>query len=197
MKSHSRINQNQIVNFALVILTGWCVCLYLTYLSLNFDITKFYYFPFLILLTSTLIFLWPFKHFYASYRYEIIYSIIKSCFPFGNILLYNLGPLGVTYRDFIIAECFISLIIPLLNFNKAICLFMCTKCKEYNINDSCKQFNGYLSLFISVIPYFLRVSQCLNKYHYTKKKVFLLNLIKNSFGILLAIFFWFYVNGTF
>lgn len=86
MKSHSRINQNQIINFALVILTAWIVCLFFTYLCLAFDITKYYYFPLLILITSVMIMFWPFKHFYAGYRYEILFSLFKTFFPFGKYL---------------------------------------------------------------------------------------------------------------
>ena len=86
MKSYSRINQYQIINFAIVFFTLWAIFLYLTYLSLTFDISKIYLFPLLILLTTVLVFIWPFSHFYGDYRFEILFSIFKCFFPFGKFV---------------------------------------------------------------------------------------------------------------
>ena len=88
MKSHSRINQNQIINFALVIFTLWIICLYFTYLALAFNIIKFYYFPFIIVVTSVAVIILPYKTLYWSYRYEILFSILKCFFPFGIFIFF-------------------------------------------------------------------------------------------------------------
>jgi len=194
MKSFSRINQNHINIFALVLMTLFCLCFFLHYLSLSFDLDNYYIFPLIILVLTTLLFAWPFKHFYSSYRFEIFFSMLKSCFPFGNYINLIIGPYGVTYRDFIIAECLISLSVPFQSFQKAVCLFTCTKCREYNVSDGCSMLNGYFSLFISAFPYFIRILQCYNKYYYTGRNIFVMNMVKNLFGIILSISLWLYVN---
>jgi len=83
--SYSSLNYRQIINFGLVVFTYWCVCLTLTYISLNYGVTPFYIYPISVLVVSLLILIWPFQNFYYAYRYQIFVSTLKCLLPFGNV----------------------------------------------------------------------------------------------------------------
>ena len=95
------------------------------------------------------------------------------------------------------AEVLLSIIIPFQSFAEAICLSFCESCKELNVGQECLMFENYYALVLNVFPYLLRFLQCINKFYYSGKKIFLLNTIKHFVGIIYCFFVWLYFNGKY
>ena len=163
------------------------------FLLLNFwfvesQLIPLYIFPIVIIVLILLFVIWPFHCFYLTFRLAIWKTIINNFFPYGAQ--------SVKFRDFMFGDVLTSMTRPLNNFALGICLITCKDCMTENQRIGCVR-NNIAGLIILLLPFIIRLLQCLNRYYYTKMAwPNLANALKYSCGIVFTYISWEYSSSN-
>ena len=183
----SRLGPLELFQNAFMMLAIWMIILLLMKLSLNFDFFGGQYALFALLLNGLLvIFLFlPFHIMYYSFRKGIVKVLIRNFFPFGRNT--------VRFKDFLFGDILTSLNKPFASLLLSYCLMSCTDCEKTNERSSECNRETIPSLIVLFYPFFIRFTQCINRYYYTRQKwPHLGNTIKYVGGLSNAICAWLY-----
>ena len=192
----SRLGPSELFQNAFMMLAVWMIILLLMKLSLSFDFFGGQYTLFALLLNGFLvIFLFlPFHVMYYSFRRGIVNVLIRNFFPFGKNT--------VRFKDFLFGDILTSLNKPFASLLLSYCLMSCILCEENN-NRLNNEYNRETvpCLIVLFYPFFIRFTQCINRYYYTRQKwPHLGNTMKYVGGLSNAICTWLYSryknNGT-
>jgi len=138
----------------------------------GFDID---YHPLILFAVFLLFLIMPFNIFYRPTRYWFIMSILR---------LVSAPFLEVHFRDFFIGDQLCSLVYLLLCIQYTLCVYIPS-------GDSlflCNQKTGGLSIFISMLPYWFRLLQCVRRYRDLRDPNHIINVFKYLAGICVSLF---------
>ena len=182
----SRLGPSELFQNAFMMLAIWMIILLLMILSLNFNFFSGQFALFALLLNGFLvIFLFlPFHIMYYSFRKGIVKVLIRNFFPFGRNT--------VRFKDFLFGDILTSLNKPFASLMLSYCLMACTDCEDENKRRECNR-ETISCLIVLFYPFFIRFTQCINRYYYTRQKwPHLGNTLKYVGGLSNAICTWFY-----
>ena len=182
-----RLGPGEMFQNALLMLSVWLVLVILTILTLNFKFFGREYSLFTLILNCLLIifFFFPFHCMYYSFRQGIIVTLIRNLFPFGKNT--------VRFKDFLFGDILTSLNKPFTSLILSFCLLSCKTCRAENVRISECNRDTIPCFIILLYPFFIRLTQCINRYYYTKMAwPHLGNTIKYIGGLLNVIFTWVY-----
>ena len=186
----NRLNTVQFLKGGLFMFSVWLICLFFHKLTISFEFFGKIYsvFPLIILCFIFIFIFLPFRCLYINFRKGLINVLFKNFFP--------LGKNGVKFADFLFGDILTSLNKAFVNFILAVCLLTCEECKKHNTRDkkftSCDR-NSIACLIVSFYPFFIRFTQCINRYYYTREAwPHLGNTLKYVGGLSNAICAWYY-----
>lgn len=183
----SRLGPSELFQNGFMMLAIWMIILLLMKLSLNFNYFGGQYALFSLILNGLLVvFLFlPFHIMYYSFRKGIVKVLIRNFFPFGKNT--------VRFKDFLFGDILTSLNKPFTSLLLGYCLMSCTDCEKDNKrSDDCNR-DTIPCLIVLFYPFFIRFTQCINRYYYTRQKwPHLGNTLKYVGGLSNAICGWLY-----
>lgn len=190
VEPQNRLGHVEMYQNGLALLSMWSLLLLLTKLSLMYGLFdgKFFIFPLACLLFTSLFFLFPFHCSYLEFRKGILITLFRNFFP--------LSKNSVRFRDFVFGDVLTSLNKPFTNVVISFCLFACSECREKNENlNGCNR-SSIGSLIVLFYPFFIRFTQCINRFYFTREAwPHLGNSLKYIGGMSNAIFGWLYANN--
>lgn len=143
------------------------------------NMSLFSFFLFILLLI-----LWvnPFRCCYRSIRFELLRTLAHIVIaPFGK----------VEFRHFFMADILTSLVKPLVDIRYCFCYFILTSCWLRDADNGCFSSENrslqITDLIITMLPYWFRFAQCLNKFHYTRLTPHLINAGKYFFSLMIPV----------
>ena len=187
----NRLGHYEIFQLGLCLLSIWSIFLLITKVTLTFNLFNgnYYYFALSNLLIIFVLFIFPLHCSYLEFRKGIFLTLVRNLFPFTKN--------SVRFRDFVFGDIVTSINKPLASLILSLCLFSCEQCKEENIRSSYCNRNTVACLFVLFYPFFIRFTQCLNRYIYTREAwPHLGNCLKYIGGMSNAIFGWIYANNS-
>ena len=116
-------------------------------------------FPLLMNLSLVILLLLPFQIIYFNCRKGLVRVIIGCLFPIGKNT--------VRFKHFIFGDVLITLADPFKNLILGYCLMVCTECYLFNTRGPCNR-ESIPCWIISVYPQFIRFTQCINKFYYSR-----------------------------
>ena len=116
-------------------------------------------FPLLMNLSLVILLLLPFQIIYFNSRKGLVRVIIGCLFPIGKNT--------VRFKHFIFGDVLITLADPFKNLILGYCLMVCTECYLFNTRGPCNR-ESIPCWIISVYPQFIRFTQCINKFYYSR-----------------------------
>ena len=182
-----RLGPGEMFQNGLLMLSVWLILIILTKLTLNFKFFGSEYSLFSLILNCLLIifFFFPFHCMYYSFRQGIIVTLIRNLFPFGKNT--------VRFKDFLFGDILTSLNKPFTSLILSFCLLSCRTCRAENVRISDCNRDTIPCFIILLYPFFIRLTQCINRYYYTRMAwPHLGNTIKYVGGLLNVIFTWLY-----
>ena len=182
-----RLGPGEMFQNGLLMLSVWLILIILTKLTLNFKFFGSEYSLFSLILNCLLIifFFFPFHCMYYSFRQGIIVTLIRNLFPFGKNT--------VRFKDFLFGDILTSLNKPFTSLILSFCLLSCRTCRAENVRISDCNRDTIPCFIILLYPFFIRLTQCINRYYYTRMAwPHLGNTIKYIGGLLNVIFTWIY-----
>ena len=185
----ARLGSSELFQNAFMMLAIWMIILLLMILSLNYDFFGGQYALFALLLNGFLvIFLFlPFHIMYYSFRKGIVKVLIRNFFPFGRST--------VRFKDFLFGDILTSLNKPFASLLLSYCLMSCTDCETKNVRSTECTRETIPCLIVLFYPFFIRFTQCINRYYYTRQKwPHLGNTLKYVGGLSNAICAWLYAR---
>ena len=187
----ARLGPSELFQNAFMMLAVWMILLLLMKLSLSFNFFGGQYTLFSLLLNGFLvIFLFlPFHIMYYIFRKGIVKVLIRNFFPFGRNT--------VRFKDFLFGDILTSLNKPFASLLLSYCLMSCYQCEEKNNRkkEDNTEYNRetYPCLIVLFYPFFIRFTQCINRYYYTRQKwPHLGNTMKYVGGLSNAVCTWLY-----
>ena len=184
----ARLGPTELFQNAFMMLAIYMVILLLMKLSLNFDFFGGQYGLFALIINGFfVIFLFlPFHIMYYSFRKGIVKVLIRNFFPIGRNT--------VRFKDFLFGDILTSLNKPFTSLLLSYCLMSCTDCEsEYKRNEKECNRDTIPCLIVLFYPFFIRFTQCINRYYYTRQKwPHLGNTLKYVGGLSNAICGWIY-----
>lgn len=144
--------------------TIWIMCALGEVLSIKnfmraFDNYRIAGFSLILIVALLLIIINPLKYLYREFRFEFLYSLYQNIIaPFGY----------VRFKDFFLGDILTSAVKPLIDFYFIGCFFSTDSWKNPQIGDICKADNKTI-LLITLIPYWIRFWQCINRFYFTKQ----------------------------
>ena len=182
-----RLGPGEIFQNGLLMLSVWLILIILAKLTINFRFFDSEYSLFSLILNCLLIvfFFFPFHCMYYSFRQGIIVTFIRNLFPFGKNT--------VRFKDFLFGDILTSLNKPFTSLILSFCLLSCRTCRAENIRISECNRDTIPCFIILLYPFFIRLTQCINRYYYTRMAwPHLGNTVKYIGGLLNVIFTWVY-----
>ena len=182
-----RLGPGEMFQNGLLMLSVWLILIILAKLTINFKFFGSEYSLFSLILNCLLIvfFFFPFHCMYYSFRQGIIVTLIRNLFPFGKNT--------VRFRDFLFGDILTSLNKPFTSLLLSFCLLSCRTCRAENIRISDCNRDTIPCFIILLYPFFIRLTQCINRYYYTRMAwPHLGNTVKYIGGLLNVIFTWVY-----
>ena len=182
-----RLGPGEMFQNGLLMLSVWLILIILAKLTINFRFFDSEYSLFSLILNCLLIvfFFFPFHCMYYSFRQGIIVTFIRNLFPFGKNT--------VRFKDFLFGDILTSLNKPFTSLILSFCLLSCRTCRAENIRISECNRDTIPCFIILLYPFFIRLTQCINRYYYTRMAwPHLGNTIKYIGGLLNVIFTWIY-----
>jgi hypothetical protein len=159
-----------------ILLLGYRISL--TYFYSEFT-GKFFVFSVTVVGLMIIFYFFPFHTQFYRFRVCLIKVLLRSFFPFGED--------GVKFRDFIFGDIMCSILKPIATLTLTFCLFYCLPCREENNRLYCKRKN-HATYVLQVIPYLIRMCQCINRFYYTKMAFpHLANTFKYLTGIIMIL----------
>ena len=116
-------------------------------------------FPLLMNLSLVILLLLPFQIIYFNCRKGLVRVIIGCLFPIGKNT--------VRFKHFIFGDVLITLADPFKNLILGYCLMVCSECYLFNTRGPCNR-ESIPCWIISVYPQFIRFTQCVNKFYYSR-----------------------------
>lgn len=154
----------------MLLLTVWCLLLIFIFSSVHFELfSERYNFlvSWLIIALMLLFLIWPFHCLYLTLRKSILLTLINNLFPFGKKFIDSLGKTAVKFRDFMFGDMLTSLTRPFQNLYFTVCYSFCSNCVlESDYSSSCTR-TDITPLILTLVPYFIRLFQCINRFYYT------------------------------
>ena len=184
----ARLGPSELLQNAFMMLAIWMIILLLMKLSLNFDFFGGQYALFALILNGFLvIFLFlPFHIMYYSFRKGIVKVLIRNFFPIGRNT--------VRFKDFLFGDILTSLNKPFASLIVSYCLMSCTDCEKEHKRKNCTR-ETIPCLIVLFYPFFIRFTQCINRYYYTRQKwPHLGNTMKYVGGLSNAVGAWLYAR---
>jgi hypothetical protein len=157
----NKITPNQIFEIVAGLAALWMFYFMMMKLCLKFGLFggEYTLFPLLMNLSLVVILLLPFHIVYFNCRKGLVRVIIGCIFPIGKNT--------VRFKHFILGDIFITLAEPFKNLILGYCLMVCSQCYSFNIRGPCNR-ESIPCWIISVYPQFIRFTQCLNKFYYSR-----------------------------
>ena len=183
----ARLGDSELFQNGFMMLAIWMVILLLMKFSLNFGLFGGHFALFALLINGFLvIFLFlPFHIMYYSFRKGIVKVLIRNFFP--------LGKTTVRFKDFLFGDILTSLNKPFASLLVSYCLMSCIDCQKTNERPSECNRETIPCLIVLFYPFFIRFTQCINRYYYTRQKwPHLGNTLKYVGGLSNAICAWLY-----
>ena len=183
----ARLGPDELFQNGFMMLAIWMIILLLMKLSLNFGFFGGQFALFALILNALLVvFLFlPFHIMYYSFRKGIVKVLIRNFFPIGKNT--------VRFKDFLFGDILTSLNKPFTSLLLGYCLMSCIDCEAQNKrSDDCNR-DTIPCLIVLFYPFFIRFTQCINRYYYTRQKwPHLGNTLKYVGGLSNAICGWLY-----
>ena len=160
----SRLGPSELFQNAFMMLAIWMIILLLMKISLTLNYFGGHFALFALLLNALfIIFLFlPFHIMYYSFRKGIVKVLIRNLFPFGRNT--------VRFKDFLFGDILTSLNKPFATLLLSYCLMSCTNCEYNNGRSSDCNRETIPCLIVLFYPFFIRFTQCINRYYYTRQK---------------------------
>jgi len=139
----------------------WMFFFVMMKLSLKFDLFggEYTLFPLLMNLSLVVLLLVPFQIIYFNCRKGLIRVIIGCLFPIGKNT--------VRFKHFVFGDILITLADPFKNLILGYCLMVCSECYLFNTRGPCNR-ESIPCWVISVYPQFIRFTQSINKFYYSR-----------------------------
>ena len=183
----ARLGSSEMFKNGLMMLTVWMIIILMFRLALNFGFfyNKFTLFALLINLFLVVFLFLPFHILYYSFRKGVIKVLIRNFFPIGKNT--------VRFKDFLFGDILTSLNKPFASLILGYCLMRCQECEtEVKRISECNR-ETVPCLIVLFYPFFIRFTQCINRYYYTRQKwPHLGNTLKYVGGLSNAICAWLY-----
>ena len=157
----NKLDLNNVFQYTLGLAAVWMILFVLTKLALKFDLFGGQYTLFPLIMSTLLVcalFL-PFHALYLGLRRGILTTLIRNMFPFGKNT--------VRFKDFFLGNTLCSLADPFKNLMMGYCLMVCRDCYLNNARGPCNR-DTIPCLIIGIYPLFIRLTQCMNKFYYTR-----------------------------
>ena len=116
-------------------------------------------FPLLMNLSLVVILLLPFHIINYTFRKGLVKVIIRCLFPIGKNT--------VRFKDFVFGDILITLAEPFKTLILGYCLMVCSECYLSNTRGPCNK-ESIPCWIISVYPQFIRFTQCINKFYFSR-----------------------------
>ena len=116
-------------------------------------------FPLLMNLSLVVILLLPFHIINYTFRKGLVKVIIRCLFPIGKNT--------VRFKDFVFGDILITLAEPFKTLILGYCLMVCSECYLSNTRGPCNK-ESIPFWIISVYPQFIRFTQCINKFYFSR-----------------------------
>ena len=160
----TRLGPQELFQNSFMMLAVWMVILLLMKLSISFNLFGGHYALYALILNGLLvIFLFlPFHIMYYRFRKDIVKVFIRDLFPIGKNT--------VRFKDFLLADILTSLNKPLCSLLLGYCLMLCTDCEATNKRSSDCNRDTIPCLIVLLYPLWIRLTQCLNRYYYTRQE---------------------------
>ena len=157
----SKIDLFNIFQLVLGLTATWMILFVMSKLASKFYLFggEYTLFPLIMNTILVVILFLPFHALYLSLRKGILTTLIRNIFPFGKNT--------VRFKDFMLGNILTSLSDPFKNLVMGYCLMACRDCYLGNVRGPCNR-DTIPCLLIGVYPTFIRWTQCLNKFYYTK-----------------------------
>jgi hypothetical protein len=184
----ARLGPSELFQNGFMMLAIWMLILLLMKMTIIFDFFGGKYALFALILNGLLvIFLFlPFHIMYHSFRKGTVKVLIRNLFPIGRNT--------VRFKDFLFGDILTSLNKPFASLILGYCLMSCLDCEVNNErNKSICNRETIPCLIVLFYPFFIRFTQCINRYYYTRQKwPHLGNTFKYVGGLSNAICAWLY-----
>ena len=157
----SKIDLFNIFQLTLGLAATWMILFVMAKLASKFSLFggEYTLFPLIMNTILVVILFLPFHALYLSLRKGILTTLIRNIFPFGKNT--------VRFKDFMLGNILTSLADPFKNLIMGYCLMICRDCYLNNKRGSCNR-DTIPCLLIGIYPTFIRWTQCMNKFYYTK-----------------------------
>ena len=157
----NKIKPNGVFEVVAGLAALWMFCFVMMKLCLKFGLFggEYTLFPLLINLSLVVLLLLPFQTIYFNCRKGLIKVIVGCLFPIGKNT--------VRFKHFIFGDVLITLADPFKNLILGYCLMVCSECYLFNTRGPCNR-ESIPCWIISVYPQFIRFSQCVNKFYYSR-----------------------------
>jgi hypothetical protein len=158
-----KLNQYQLYKIFMLLITVWLVAVLCEVLSIKGFISvpgdNSETWPTFILINLMVgMMVNPFDIWYKAFRYELLYSLYQNIIaPFGV----------VRFKDFFVGDVLTSLVRPLQDIYFTGCFFITDEWQSMSASNKCKP-NFKIVLIVSLIPYYIRFWQCINRFYFTK-----------------------------
>ena len=183
----ARLGSSELFQNGFMMLAIWMIILLLMKLSLSYNLFggQFAFFALLINGFFIIFLFLPFHIMYYSFRKGIVKVLIRNLFPFGRNT--------VRFKDFLFGDILTSLNKPFASLLLSYCLMSCTNCEYNNGRSSDCNRETISCLIVLFYPFFIRFTQCINRYYYTRQKwPHLGNTMKYVGGLSNAVCAWLY-----
>ena len=157
----NKINPNGVFETVAGLAALWMFFFVMMKLSLKFGLFggEYTLFPLLMNLSLVVLLLLPFQIIYFNSRKGLVRVIIRCLFPIGKN--------NVRFKHFIFGDVLITLADPFKNLILGYCLMVCSECYLFNSRGPCNR-ESIPCWIISVYPQFIRFTQCVNKFYYSR-----------------------------
>lgn len=157
----NKINPNAIFETVAGLAALWMFFFVMMKLCLKFGLFggEYTLFPLLMNLSLVILLLLPFQIINFNCRRGLIRVIIGCIFPIGKNT--------VRFKHFVFGDVLITLADPFKNLILGYCLMVCSECYLFNTRGPCNR-ESIPCWIISVYPQFVRFTQCINKFYYSR-----------------------------
>ena len=157
----NKIKPNGVFEVVAGLAALWMFFFVMMKLSLKFGLFggEYTLFPLLMNLSLVVLLLLPFQIIYFNSRKGLVRVIIRCLFPIGKNT--------VRFKHFIFGDVLITLADPFKNLILGYCLMVCSECYLFNSRGPCNR-ESIPCWIISVYPQFIRFTQCVNKFYYSR-----------------------------
>ena len=157
----NKINPNAIFETVAGLAALWMFFFVMMKLCLKFGLFggEYTLFPLLMNLSLVILLLLPFQIINFNCRKGLVRVIIGCIFPIGKNT--------VRFKHFVFGDVLITLADPFKNLILGYCLMVCSECYLFNTRGPCNR-ESIPCWIISVYPQFVRFTQCINKFYYSR-----------------------------